>query len=142
MTVILQENLFTGPIAGEYDLLRLMCPNAATLARRIGLEICMGEAVIEEREATPNEAFHLQIPLKAPVLAVAREGFTDDGLIEDFLAEADEGVAEAPAVALDERLGAARQLAGAVCREQHEVEAVGNLVDTVFYGNACHPVLY
>lgn len=36
MTVILQENLFTGPIAGEYDLLRLMCPNAATLARRIG----------------------------------------------------------------------------------------------------------
>lgn len=36
MSVILQENLFTGPIAGEYDLLRLMCPNAATLARRIG----------------------------------------------------------------------------------------------------------
>jgi tRNA (cmo5U34)-methyltransferase len=36
MSDILQENLFTGPIAGEYDLLRLMCPNAATLARRIG----------------------------------------------------------------------------------------------------------
>ena len=36
MSVTLQENLFTGPIAGEYDLLRLMCPNAATLARRIG----------------------------------------------------------------------------------------------------------
>ena len=36
MSVTLQENLFTGPIAGEYDLLRLMCPNAAILARRIG----------------------------------------------------------------------------------------------------------
>jgi tRNA (cmo5U34)-methyltransferase len=36
MSVTLQENLFTGPIAGEYDLLRLMCPNAATLARQIG----------------------------------------------------------------------------------------------------------
>lgn len=36
MSMNLQENLFTGPIAEEYDLLRLMCPNAATLARRIG----------------------------------------------------------------------------------------------------------
>ena len=36
MSVTLQENLFTGPIAAEYDLLQLMCPNAATLARRIG----------------------------------------------------------------------------------------------------------
>ncbi len=36
MSETFQENLFTGPIAGEYDLLRLMCPNAATLARRIG----------------------------------------------------------------------------------------------------------
>ncbi len=36
MSETFQENLFTGPISGEYDLLRLMCPNAATLARRIG----------------------------------------------------------------------------------------------------------
>lgn len=36
MSVKLQENLFTGAIAQDYDLLRLMCPNAATLARRIG----------------------------------------------------------------------------------------------------------
>ncbi|MGJ0560867.1 methyltransferase domain-containing protein, partial [Methylocystis sp.] len=32
----LQENPFTGPIAAEYDVLRLMCPNAATLAKKIG----------------------------------------------------------------------------------------------------------
>ena len=32
-----------------------------TLARRIGLETHMGEAVIEEREATPNEAARLQV---------------------------------------------------------------------------------
>lgn len=31
-----QENLFTGPIGAEYDMLRLMCPNAAALARRLG----------------------------------------------------------------------------------------------------------
>ena len=43
-----------------------------TLARRMGLETRMGEAVIEEREATPNEAFRLQIPPKAPILSVAR----------------------------------------------------------------------
>jgi GntR family transcriptional regulator len=43
-----------------------------TLARRMGLETRMGEAVIEEREATPNEAFRLQISPKALVLSVAR----------------------------------------------------------------------
>lgn len=32
----LQENPFTGPLAAEYDVLRLMCPNAATLAKKIG----------------------------------------------------------------------------------------------------------
>jgi len=35
------ENAFTGPIAHEYDLLRMMCPNAAILAQRIG-EIVAG----------------------------------------------------------------------------------------------------
>lgn len=30
------ENAFTGPISREYDLLRMMCPNAAGLAQRIG----------------------------------------------------------------------------------------------------------
>jgi GntR family transcriptional regulator len=43
-----------------------------TLARRTGLQTRMGEAVIEEREATPNEAFRLQVPPRTPVLAVAR----------------------------------------------------------------------
>ena len=43
-----------------------------TLARRTGLQTRMGEAVIEEREATPNEAFRLQVSPRTPVLAVAR----------------------------------------------------------------------
>lgn len=36
MSANLTENAFTGPISREYDLLRMMCPNAAGLARRIG----------------------------------------------------------------------------------------------------------
>ncbi len=32
----LQENLFSGPIGAEYHMLRLMCPNAAALARKLG----------------------------------------------------------------------------------------------------------
>jgi GntR family transcriptional regulator len=43
-----------------------------TLARRIGLETRMGEAVIEEREAFAHEAFRLQVPPRAQVLSVAR----------------------------------------------------------------------
>jgi GntR family transcriptional regulator len=43
-----------------------------TLARRIGLEIHMGDAVIEERGATPNEAARLQVTPGSPVLSVAR----------------------------------------------------------------------
>lgn len=43
-----------------------------TLARRIGLETHMGEAVIEEREATPHEAACLQVALATQVLSVAR----------------------------------------------------------------------
>jgi GntR family transcriptional regulator len=43
-----------------------------TLARRTGLETHMGEAVIEEREASAHEAFRLQVPPRASVLSVAR----------------------------------------------------------------------
>ncbi|HEY8212990.1 MAG TPA: class I SAM-dependent methyltransferase, partial [Methylocystis sp.] len=32
----LQDNPFAGPIGAEYDVLRLMCPNAALLACKIG----------------------------------------------------------------------------------------------------------
>ncbi|WP_442754315.1 class I SAM-dependent methyltransferase [Methylocystis sp. JAN1] len=32
----LQDNLFTGKIGAEYDFLRLMCPNHALLAKRLG----------------------------------------------------------------------------------------------------------
>lgn len=36
MSSRLQDNLFTGPIGAEYDMLRLMCPNHALLARQVG----------------------------------------------------------------------------------------------------------
>lgn len=35
MSSRLQDNLFTGPIGAEYDMLRLMCPNHVLLARRV-----------------------------------------------------------------------------------------------------------
>lgn len=35
MSSRLSDNLFTGPISGEYDLLKLMCPNHVVLARRV-----------------------------------------------------------------------------------------------------------
>ena len=43
-----------------------------TLARRMGLETHMGEAVIEERAATAHEAQRLQVPPDSPVLSVSR----------------------------------------------------------------------
>jgi GntR family transcriptional regulator len=43
-----------------------------TLTRRIGLETHMGDAAIEEREATPNEAARLQVSPGTQVLSVAR----------------------------------------------------------------------
>lgn len=36
MSSRLQDNLFTGPIGAEYDMLRLMCPNHTLLAKRLG----------------------------------------------------------------------------------------------------------
>lgn len=33
---LLQDNLFTGKIGAEYDILRLMCPNHVLLAKRLG----------------------------------------------------------------------------------------------------------
>lgn len=36
MSTLREENLFTGPIGEEYDMLRLICPNAAMLARKLG----------------------------------------------------------------------------------------------------------
>jgi GntR family transcriptional regulator len=43
-----------------------------TLARRMGLETHMGEAVIEERTATPHEAERLQVVAESPILSVSR----------------------------------------------------------------------
>lgn len=39
-----EENLFTGPIGQEYELLRLICPNAALLARKLGDFVCEWQA--------------------------------------------------------------------------------------------------
>ena len=36
MSLRKEENLFTGPIGEEYEMLRLICPNAAKLAGRLG----------------------------------------------------------------------------------------------------------
>ena len=41
-------------------------------------------------------------------------------------------------VAVHQRLGAARQLAGTVRRQKHQIETVRNLVDTIFNGYARH----
>ena len=50
----LQDNPFAGPIGAEYDVLRLMCPNAALLARKIG------ERVAEWRRGEgPLEGFEI-----------------------------------------------------------------------------------
>ncbi len=42
------------------------------------------------------------------------------------------------AVAIDQQVGAARNLAGPLRGEQDEVEPVGNLVDAIFDGDASH----
>ena len=57
------------------------------------------------------------------------------GLVGD-LAQRDDRVLVA--IAIDGELGAARNLARTVRREQHEIEAVGDLVDTIFDGYARH----
>jgi tRNA (cmo5U34)-methyltransferase len=49
----LQDNLFTGKIGAEYDMLRLMCPNHALLARRLG------ETVGAFRPGTPLAGFEI-----------------------------------------------------------------------------------
>ncbi len=36
MSAVQEENLFTGPIGQEYEMLRLICPNAAALAGKLG----------------------------------------------------------------------------------------------------------
>ena len=42
------------------------------------------------------------------------------------------------AVAVERQVGAPRNLARALCGEQHQVETVGDLVDAIFDGHACH----
>src|SRR5688572_27368314 len=71
----------------------------------------------------------------------------DQALVQDLrphrglgdLAQGDDRVLVA--VAIDRQLGAARNLARALRRKQDEIETVGNLVDTIFDGNARHGAL-
>lgn len=49
----LQDNLFTGKIGAEYDFLRLMCPNHALLAKRLG------ETVAAFRPDAPLTGFEI-----------------------------------------------------------------------------------
>lgn len=50
----LQDNPFTGPIGAEYEALRLLCPNAAVLARMVGEEVAEWR-----RGAGPIEGFEI-----------------------------------------------------------------------------------
>lgn len=49
----LQDNLFTGKIGAEYDMLRLMCPNHVLLAKRVG------EFVRDFRPGVPLKGFEI-----------------------------------------------------------------------------------
>jgi ubiquinone/menaquinone biosynthesis C-methylase UbiE len=51
----LQDNPFTGPIGAEYDVLRLLCPNASVLARMVGEQVVANW----RRGAGPIEGFEI-----------------------------------------------------------------------------------
>ncbi|WP_292531348.1 class I SAM-dependent methyltransferase [Methylocystis sp.] len=50
----LQDNPFAGPIGAEYDVLRLLCPNAPVLARMVGEQVAKWR-----RSAGPIEGFEI-----------------------------------------------------------------------------------
>ena len=50
----LQDNPFAGPIGAEYDVLRLLCPNAPVLARMVGEQVAKWR-----RDAGPIEGFEI-----------------------------------------------------------------------------------
>ncbi len=50
----LQDNPFAGPIGAEYDVLRLLCPNASVLARMVGEQVAKWR-----RGAGPIEGFEI-----------------------------------------------------------------------------------
>ncbi|MBM3578034.1 MAG: class I SAM-dependent methyltransferase [Alphaproteobacteria bacterium] len=50
----LQDNPFTGPIGAEYEVLRLLCPNAAALAKMIGARVADWRS-----DAGPIEGFEI-----------------------------------------------------------------------------------
>jgi tRNA (cmo5U34)-methyltransferase len=88
------ENAFTGPISREYDLLRMMCPNAAGLAQRIGkiiadrspqtkrldiFEIGCGTGICTRAILSQCTALHITAVDSAPqMLDQARLNLADD----------------------------------------------------------------
>ncbi len=102
MSARLQDNLFTGPISAEYDMLRLMCPNHVLLARRLadtvgawragealnGVEIGCGTGVSTLALLAARDNLHLTaIDSAAKMLDQAREnlaGYVADGRV-DFI---------------------------------------------------------
>ena len=88
MATVQDENPFTGPIGREYEMLRLICPNAAPLAGKLadhlataqpgallmGFEIGCGTGVSTLPLLAKNAGLHLlAIDSSAKMLAQARE---------------------------------------------------------------------
>ena len=106
MATVQDENLFTGPIGREYEMLRLICPNAAPLAGKLGghlatvrpdaslrgFEIGCGTGVSTLALLAKNGGLHLfAIDSSAKMLAQARESlkdWTDAGRVEFVEADA------------------------------------------------------
>ncbi|MGA8171597.1 MAG: class I SAM-dependent methyltransferase [Methylocystis sp.] len=106
MATVQDENLFTGPIGREYDMLRLICPNAAALAGRLGdylatarpgaalrgFEIGCGTGVSTLALLAKNAGLDLvAIDSSAKMLAQARENlkkWTDAGRVDFIEADA------------------------------------------------------
>lgn len=100
MATVQDENLFTGPIGQEYEMLRLICPHAAALAGKLGdylatarpgellrgFEIGCGTGVSTLALLAKNAGLHLlAINSSAKMLAQARENlkeWTDAGRVE------------------------------------------------------------
>ena len=106
MATVQDENLFTGPIGREYEMLRLLCPNAAALAGKLGghlatvrpgaslrgFEIGCGTGVSTLALLVKNAGLHLlAVDSSTKMLEQARENlgeWTDAGRVEFVEADA------------------------------------------------------
>lgn len=114
-----RDNLFTGPIGAEYELLRLMCPNHVLLAQRVGetvalwrpgaalagVEIGCGTGVSTLSLLAARDDLTLTaIDSAAKMLAQARENLADyvaDGRVEFVENDALAALRSLPAEAAD-----------------------------------------